>query len=69
MTRELIEKKAPDWADYYNPVASGTYFGKRNTGFCYQWKGGPVMECGVDTYANWAKNDSTVFLNIIVANE
>lgn len=65
-----IQTNAPEWAEFYNPVAEGTYFGVVDGRFSYKHSHGrTVQRCSSVTYGYWNKQPDTVPVIKIQENE
>lgn len=65
-----IQSNVPEWADFYNPIAGGTYFGIVNGDYVYKHKHAPIINgCSALTYEYWTKQPDTVSVIKIQENE
>jgi hypothetical protein len=65
-----IHTNAPEWAEFYNPVVGGTYFGVIGGNLSYKHNHAPqIYGCGSATYKMWQKENDTVRIIQIQENE
>lgn len=65
-----MQTNAPEWAEFYNPILGGTYFGVIAGMFRYKHNNGlQVYYCATAVYNVWKAQDETVSVIKIQENE
>jgi hypothetical protein len=65
-----IQTNAPEWAEFYNPVAGGTHFGILDGDYTYKHKHeSTVYSCSSSSYRFWNTQPGTVPVIKIQENE
>ncbi len=67
---DSMQTNAPAWAEFYNPIAGGSYFGVVDGYFSFKHSHEPtVYECSSHTYDYWNRQPDTVPVIKIQENE